>query len=135
MDESEKENLNMTYNAVIESIIAEKKANPKYNNLFKNSEARVNLGLQMNPDYYFWLNLIIEKGNVKLIKGRLEDNYDLVLMSTLEGLMFFSTGENSTVHMMTKKNQFGEKKLRFEKGTTGRNIRKLLKISKLLVLD
>jgi hypothetical protein len=50
-------------------------------------------------------------------------------------MMFFSNGENSTLHMMMKKNRFGERKLRFKKGTTGLNLGKLLKLSSLLVLD
>ena len=135
MDESEKDNLYITFNGVIASIIAEKKANPKYDKLFATFEARVNLGLQVEKDYYYWLNLIVEKGEVSLNRGKLEDNYDLILMSAPEDMMFFSNGENSTVHMVRKKNRFGEKKLRFDKGTTGRNLGKLLKISKLLVLD
>ncbi len=135
MEESEKENLYQTFNAVIQSIIAEKKENPKYRKLFEKFEAKVNLGLQIEKDYYLWLNLIIKDGNVELNKGKLEDDYDLILMSTPEDMMFFSNGENSTLHMLTKKNKFGEKKLRVKKGTTGRNLGKLLKLSKLLVLD
>lgn len=48
-------------------------------------------------------------------------------------LLYFSNGTNSTVHMVTKKNRFGKRKLKIKKG--GRNLGKLLKISKILVLD
>ena len=68
-------------------------------------------------------------------RGKL-DEYDLELMSAPEDLMFISNGENSTVHMLLKKNRFGYKKLRFSKSSNGkRNLRILLKLSKILVLD
>ena len=68
-------------------------------------------------------------------RGKL-DEYDLELMSAPEDLMFFSNGENSTVHMILKKNRFGYKKLRFSKGSNGKhNLGILLKLSKILVLD
>ena len=50
-------------------------------------------------------------------------------------LGLFTRLVNGVVHMMTKKNRFGRRKLRFKKGTTGWNIGKLLILSKLLVLD
>ena len=90
MDEDEKQNLFMTFESVISSVIAEKKANPKYDKLFNTFEARINLGLQMEQDYFFWLTLIIEKGEVSLKMGKLEDNYDLILMSAPEDLMYFT---------------------------------------------
>jgi len=135
MEETEKDNLYQTFQAVINSIVREKKTMEKYDKLFETFEARVNLGLQMEDDYYFWVNLIIEDGEVSLNRGKLEDNYDLILLSAPEDLMFFTNGENSTLHMLMKKNRFGERKLRFKKGTTGLNLGKLLKLSKLLVLD
>ena len=50
--------------------------------------------------------------------------------------MLMFSGEYSSVHMMTKKNRFGYKKLRTEKGSDGkRHIGILLKINKVLVLD
>ena len=135
MEETEKDNLYQTFQAVINSIVQEKKTMKKYDKLFETFEARVNLGLQMEEDYYFWVNLIIEDGEVSLNRGELEDNYDLILLSAPEDMMFFANGENSTLHMLMKKNRFGERKLRFKKGTTGLNLGKLLKLSKLLVLD
>ena len=57
-------------------------------------------------------------------------------MAAPEDLMFFCNGENSTLHMVLKKNRFGYKKLRFSKGSSGkRNLGILLKLSKILVLD
>ncbi len=134
MEEEEKDNLYTTFKGVIDSIVEEKKKNPKNDKMFKTFKANINLGLQIEKDYYFWLNLVIGDGNVSLNRGEL-DAYDLRLMSAPEDMMFFSNGDNSTVHMLTKKNRFGYKKLRFKKGTTGRNIGKLLKLSKLLVLE
>ena len=64
------------------------------------------------------------------------DDYDLELRLTPEDAMFYHNGEFSTLHMITKKNMFGFKKLRIEKGSTGkRNVGILLKIPKVLVLD
>ena len=135
MEESEKENLFMTFQQVIESIIKDKRKNPKNLKLLNNFNAKINLGLQIEEDFYFWLNLIAHDGNFSLNRGKL-DEYDLELMSAPEDLMFFSNGENSTVHMMFKKNRFGYKKLRFSKSSSGkRNLGILLKLSKLLVLD
>ena len=49
--------------------------------------------------------------------------------------MYFTNGEYSTVKMMTGKNRFGKRKLRYKGGTTGRNMGKLLQLPKVLVLE
>ena len=134
MKEQEKENLFRTFSAVIESIIREKRETQKYRDLLEEFEARINLDLQVEEDYYFHLNLVFHDGEVSLNRGEL-DEYDLKLLSSPEAMMFFANGENSILHMLFKKNRFGERKLRIKKGTTGRNIGKLLKVSKILVLD
>jgi len=134
MEESEKQNLYATFKAVIESIIDEKRKNPKSNKKLQKLVAGVNLGLQVEKDYYFWLNLKAKGGKFELNIGRL-DEYDFQLCAAPEDLMFFCNGENSIVHMVSKNNRFGEKKLRIKKGTTGRNLGKLLKFSSILVLD
>jgi len=135
MEESEKENLFITFQQVIESIIKDKRNNPKNVKLLNNFKAKINLGLQIEEDFYFWVNLIANNGHFSLNRGKL-DQYDLELMSAPEDLLFFSNGENSTFHMMFKKNRFGYKKLRFSKGSNGkRNLGILLKLSKILVLD
>jgi len=134
MEESEKQNLFDTFKAVIESIVNEKKMVPKSNKKLQKLEAGVNLGLQIEDDYYFWLNLKAEGGDFILNRGKL-DEYDFQLLAAPEDLMFFCNGENSTLHMITNKNRFGEKKLRIQKGTTGRNLGKLLKLANLLVID
>ena len=135
MEESEKENLFATFEAVIESMIEEKRKNPKNRDDLNKFQARVNLGLQMTKDFYFWLNLVADRGKYTLKRGKLDKNYDLVLKAAPEDLLFFCNGENSVVHMVRKKNRFGERKLRFSKGDTGRNLEKLLKLSKILVLE
>ncbi len=134
MKENEKQNLFETFNAVINSIIAEKKQNEKYEDLLNELDAKINLGLQITEDYYFWVNLIGKNGDVKLSRGELDD-YDLELKAAPEDLMYYSNGENSLMHMMFKKNVFGKRKLRFSKGTTGMNLGLLLKLPKILVLD
>ena len=134
MEESEKQNLFDTFKAVIESIVNEKKMVPKSKKKLDKLVAGVNLGLQIEKDYFFWLNLIAESGNFILNRGKLDD-YDFQLLAAPEDLMFFCNGENSTIHMVTNKNRFGERKLKIQKGTTGRNLGKLLKFASLLVID
>jgi len=134
MEESEKQNLYDTFKAVIESIVYEKRQDPKSNKKLNKLIAGVNLGLQVEEDYYFWLNLNANGGNLVLERGKLEE-YEFQLLATPEDLLYFCNGTNSTVHMVSKKNVFGKKKLRIQKGTTGRNLGKLLKLANILVID
>ncbi|GAI65972.1 unnamed protein product [marine sediment metagenome] len=135
MEESEKENLFMTFKGVIESIILDKRRNPKNNKTLDNFRARLNMGLQTEEDFYLWVNLTAENGKYTLGKDKLEE-YDLEIMATPEDLMGFSSGENSTLHMMLKKNKYGFKKLRYYKSSDGKkNFGILLKLPKVLVLD
>ena len=135
MKEEEKDNLFITFQQTIESIIIDKQKNPKNEKLLNNFNAKINLGLHVEENYYLWVNLLAEEGNYSLNRGRLEE-FDLELMACPEDLLFFSNGENSTLNMMMKKNSFGNRKLRFSKSSNGkRNLGILLKISKILVLD
>ncbi|MFX0032304.1 MAG: hypothetical protein ACFE9P_06520 [Candidatus Hermodarchaeota archaeon] len=135
MKESEKENLFITFKGVIESIIEDKRKRPKNLKNLNKFEAKINLGLQIQEDFMFWVNLIAGDGNYKLGRDKLEE-YDLEIISDPEDLMYFSSGEYSTLHMMFKKNKFGFRKLRFKKGNTGKGyIGILLKLPKILVLD
>ena len=135
MDESEKNNLFITFQGVIESIIDDKRKFPKNLKTLNSLNARINLGLHIEEDYIFWVHLIAENGNYSLGRDKLEE-YDLEVISTPEDMMYFSNGENSTLHMILKKNRFGFRKLRFDKGSDGkRNLGLLLKLPKVLVLD
>ncbi|MFX1378961.1 MAG: hypothetical protein ACFFA4_07680 [Promethearchaeota archaeon] len=135
MEESEKENLFITFEQTIESVINEKKKNPKNKKMLEKFNARIIIGLQIEEDYYFWVNLVANNGNYTLGREKLEE-YDLELRAAPEDLVFFVNGENSVLNMIFKKSQFGYKKLRFSKGSTGkRNLGILLKLSKILVLD
>jgi hypothetical protein len=135
MEESEKENLFITFKGVIESIILDKRNNPKNIKLLNDFQAKLNIGLQTEEDYYLWINLVAKNGDYRISKGKLEE-YDLEIIATPEDLMYFSNGENSTLNMMLKKNKFGTKKLRYDKSSTGkRNLGLLLKLPKILVLD
>ena len=135
MNEREKENLFFTFQQTIDSIIIDKKKNPKNEKLLNNFKGKINLGLQIDEDDYLWLNLLAEDGNYSLNRGKLEV-FDLELKASPEDLLFFSSGENSIMNMMMKKNGFGERKLRFSKSSSGkRNLGILLKLSKILVLD
>ncbi|MFX1489239.1 MAG: hypothetical protein ACFFBI_08840, partial [Promethearchaeota archaeon] len=135
MNEAEKENLFITFQQTIKSIINDKKKNPKNQKKLEKFNAKINIGLQIEEDSYHWVNLLAENGNYSLNRGKLEE-YDLELMATPEDLLFFSNGENSTFNMLMKKNSYGYRKLRFLKSSGGkRNLGMLLKLSKLLVLD
>ncbi|MFX1468835.1 MAG: hypothetical protein ACFFB8_09230 [Promethearchaeota archaeon] len=135
MKEEEKENLYITFQQTIESIIKDKQKYPKNEKLLNNFKAKINLGFQIEKDYYFWVNLIAGEGNFSLNRGKL-DEYDLEVMAAPEDLLFFVNGENSTLHMLLKKNRFGYRKLRFSKGSSGKNnFGILLKLPKILVLD
>lgn len=135
MEESERDNLFITFQQTIESVITEKRKNPKNKKLLDKFNARIIIGLQIEEDYYFWVNLVAKDGNFSLGREKL-DEYDLELRAAPEDLVFFVNGENSVLNMVFKKNQFGHKKLRFLKGSTGkRNLGILLKLSKILVLD
>jgi hypothetical protein len=135
MEDSEKENLFITFKGVIESIILDKRRNPKNNKTLDKFQAKLNMGLHTEEDFYLWVNLIAENGKYTLGKGKLEE-YDLEIIATPEDLMGFSSGENSTLHMMLKKNKYGFKKLRYDKSSDGkRNFGILLKLPKVLVLD
>ncbi len=135
MKEEEKENLFITFQQTIESIIKDKRKNSNNVKLLNNFKAKINLGLQIEEDLYFWLSLIAEEGSFNMKSGKLEE-YDLEVMITPEDLLFFANGENSTLHMLFKKNRFGYNKLRFSKGSDGKyNLGMRLKLPKIIVLD
>jgi len=135
MKEEEKENLFITFQQTIDSIIIDKQKNAKNEKLLNSFNAKINIGLEVEENSYLWVNLLAKEGNYSLSRGRLEE-FDLELMACPEDLLFFSNGENSTLNMMLKKNSFGQRKLRFSKGSNGkRNLGILLKLSKILVLD
>lgn len=135
MKEVEMDNLFLTFKQTIDSIILDKQKNPKNENLLNNFNAKINIGLHVEDDFFLWMNLSAFKGNYEVKRGKL-DQYDLEILATPEDLLFFSSGENSILNMMMKKNIFGYRKLRFSKGSNGkRNLGKLLKLSKIIVLD
>ncbi|MFX0176119.1 MAG: hypothetical protein ACFE85_07805 [Candidatus Hodarchaeota archaeon] len=135
MDEAEKQNLFTTFKGVIEGIIEDKRKNPKNLKDLESFKGRINLGLQIEEDYIFWVNLIAENGKYELGRNKLEE-YDLEIVAAPEDMMYFSNGEYSTLHMIFKKNRFGNRKLKYDKGSSGkRNLGLLLKLPKILVLD
>ena len=134
MDESAQESLFVTFKTVIEDVIADKRKNPKNAEMLVNFEARINIGLHIEEDFILWVNLVASHGEYTLDRGEL-DQFDLELIADPEDLMYFTNGEYSTVKMMTGKNRFGKRKLRYTGGTTGRNLGMLLKLPKILVLD
>lgn len=134
MDESSQTNLFYTIKAVINGIIEDKNENEKSRKKLEDVNARLNIGLQTEEDFILWVNLIAENGKFQVERGQL-DEYDLELIADPEDLMYFTNGTYSTLHMVFKKNRFGNRKLQINKGTTGWNLGLLLKLPKILVLD
>lgn len=130
MEEEEKENLFHTFQAVINSALTEKLQDEKMAEKINTADIRANITLQVGADEYVYTHLILKRGDNEFEMGHLDD-FDIELTATPEDMMGFSTGELSTFQMVTQKNEYGYKKLRVEKG--GRNLGKLLLISKLLV--
>lgn len=134
MDEAEQETLFLTFKAVIEDVIADKRKNPKNTKTLDEFQARINIGLHVEEEFILWVNLIAENGQYQISKGML-DEYDLELIADPEDLMYFTNGQYSTMKMMLTKNRFSKRRLRYKGGTTGRNLGKLLKLRDILVLD
>ena len=134
MDDAAQEILFMTFKAVIEDVIADKRKDPKNAKTLDEFEARLNIGLHVEEEFILWVNLVADDGKYLLNKGKLEE-YDLEIISDPEDLMYFANGQYSTLKMMTSKNRFGKRRLRYKGGTTGRNMGKLLKLPRILVLD
>ncbi|TET11041.1 MAG: hypothetical protein E3J86_03950 [Candidatus Thorarchaeota archaeon] len=130
MDDTQKETLFMTFKSVIDSIITDKRENPKNTKRLDSFEGRINIGLHVEEDEILWINLVAKDGEYIVGRDALEE-YDLELISDPEDLMFFCSGQYSVIHMMMKRNRFGKRKLRFK----GRAYRKLLALPKILVLD
>jgi len=134
MDDAAQEALFLTFKTVIEDVIADKRKNPKNTKTLDEFQARINMGLHVEEDFILWVNLVADGGNYSFNKGKL-DEYDLEIISDPEDLMYFTNGKYSTMKMMTGKNRFGKRKLRYKGGTTGRNMGILLQLPKVLVLD
>ena len=58
------------------------------------------------------------------------EEFDVEILAAPTDLLFMCNGEYGITHMLTKKNEFGETKLRLKKG--GRNAAKLLFVQNLL---
>jgi hypothetical protein len=134
MDKAAQDTLFLTFKAVIDDVIADKRKNPQNTKTLNEFQARINIGLHVEDDFILWVNLVAEGGSYKLGKDKLSD-YDLEIISDPEDMMYFSNRQYSTLKMMLTKNRFGMRRLRYSGGTTGRNLGKLLKLPKVLVLD
>jgi len=134
MDVAAQETLFLTFKAVIEDVIADKRKNPKNTKTLDEFQARINIGLHVEEDFIMWVNLVAEGGNYIFGKDKLSA-YDLEIISDPEDMMYFANRKYSTLKMMVTKNRFGKRRLLYTGGTTGRNLGKLLKLPKILVLD
>jgi hypothetical protein len=134
MDEAAQETLFLTFKAVIEDVISDKRKNPGNTKTLDEFNARVNIGLQVESEFILWVNLTAENGSYNIDRGKLSE-YDLEIIADPEDLMYFTNRTYSTLKMMSTKNRFGKRRLQFRGGTTGRNYGKLLALPKVLVLD
>ncbi len=132
MKEDEKENLFEIFKCIIESIIEDKRRSPKNLKVLNSFSGNFNIGLEVEKDFYLWVNINGENGVYEVSRGRGKKPI-LELKATPEDLIYYSNRTNSIFHMIIKKNRFGKRKLKIKKG--GRHFMKLLKISKILVLD
>ncbi|MHA1700614.1 MAG: hypothetical protein ACTSWN_17385 [Promethearchaeota archaeon] len=135
MKEIQKNNLLSLFIRGVEAIIEEKRRNPKSLKKLNKFNAKINFGLEIEKDKYIWFNFVSDNGNTQINKGRLEDDFDLEIMSAPEDFMFFVNGEYSLFHMLFRKNKYKKRKLCFRKGTTGRNLRKLIKLPSIFIMD
>ncbi|MHA1131803.1 MAG: hypothetical protein ACTSQI_15440 [Candidatus Helarchaeota archaeon] len=135
MNEFQKNTVLSLFIRSVKAIMEEKRNNPKSLKKLNKFKAKINFGLEIEKDEYLWFNYISDNGKITVNKGRLEDDYDLEVMSVPEDFMFFVNGENSLLHMLLKRNKFRKRKFKFGKGTTGRNLRKLIKLPSIFVMD
>ena len=91
MDESAQETLILTFKAVIEDVISDKRKNPKNAKTLDEFQARINLGLHVELEFILWTNLIAEDGKYSLNKGMLEE-FDLEIIADPEDMMYFING-------------------------------------------
>jgi hypothetical protein len=130
MDAEDRANLFATMEGVIKSTIADKKQDPNWASKIAKANVRVNIGLQMSKTEYYFMHMILSPGkDVVVAEGQLPD-YDLELQAAPGDLIFFCNRTFGTVHMVTKKNEFGDTKLRVKKGI--QNVGKLLFVQALL---
>jgi hypothetical protein len=132
MDKDDEERFFGTFSAIVDSVIAEKSKNKKWEKPLKKFNAIVQFKLHISKDDFFYCNLIGKDGKIETHPGPV-DKYDLEIAATPEDLMYFVNKTYSVGNMLMQKNQYGQRRFQFKKG--GRNVSKLLAIAKLLVLE
>ncbi len=132
MDKADAERFFETFKSIIDSVVAEKRQKEKWQKKLNSFNATVQFKLRIEKDSYYFCHLLAHGGNYEMKEGPVE-NFDLELGATPEDLMYFTNKTFSTTDVLFKKNIYGDKKLQVKKG--GRNIGKLLALSKLLVLE
>jgi ethanolamine utilization microcompartment shell protein EutS len=131
MDEEESANLLNTMQGVIFAAIEDKKIQPKWAAKIAKANIKVNIGLQLEKNTYYDLYFTMTPGEDAVVaKGSL-DTFDLALKASPVDLIYFLDGTFGVVHMVTKKNEYGDTKLRIQKGI--RNAMKLLFVKDLLI--
>ncbi len=128
-NETDEDRFFKTFNSIINSVVAEKQKDSKWIPRLKKFQAIVQFKFRLAQDSYLLCHLIAKDGNFQLLRGPI-DHYDLELGAAPEDLYNFTNKTYSTVSMVLKKNQYGERRLQLKKGA--RHLGKLLSLSKIL---
>ncbi len=136
MNDNEKSNITATFKASLDSIFKEKLAQETWRKKLENFTARVNLGVVCPPDEgdaagakedKIYLHIIADKGALTVDPGKLDDA-DFELAASFALFFNVATGEASSIKAMFS----GALKA---KGQVLKNIKKLLFLQKLLILE
>jgi putative sterol carrier protein len=136
MNDDEKSNITATFKASLDSIFKEKLEDEKWRKKLATFTARVNLAVVCPPDENdansskedkIYLHIVCDKGTIAVEPGRLSDA-DFELAASFALFFTVATGEASAVKAMFA----GALKA---SGTVLKNIKKLLFMQKLLVLE
>ncbi|MHA1680730.1 MAG: SCP2 sterol-binding domain-containing protein [Promethearchaeota archaeon] len=129
LEETEKENIQATFKASLDSIFEEKLAQEKWQKKLETYKAKVNFIIVADggdPEDDVYLSLIAGDGKLEVGTEKLEDA-DFSLSASFEILFNIATGSmNATIALL-------KGKLKASKAF--KNLKKLLVLQKLLVLD
>ncbi len=129
--ESDLDRFFLTFESIIKSVAGDKMKIPKWEKKLKKIRLVVQFKLWMEPTFYYMCYLKIQWGTILMMKGT-APSYDLEFSATPDDLFNFTNRTYGTVSMVLKKNIYGQPRLKIKKG--GRNVLKLLMVSKLLVV-
>jgi putative sterol carrier protein len=136
MNDDEKNNILATFKASLDSIFKEKLENEEWRKKLANYTARVNLAVVCPPDEgaaagtkddKIYMHIVADKGAIVVEPGKLDDA-EFELAASFAIFFNVATGEASSIKAMFS----GALKA---KGQVLKNIKKLLFLQKLLILE